>query len=94
MDTITRNNVVKTPPKNLIETIEHYKAIKADHIPAGIVQTLNLAASKLDKSAKKSSLKTLTVPTADGIQIFQFYYLFPFRYHTKYRKIISCTIYK
>ena len=71
MDTLTRNGATKTPPKNLVETVEHYKAIKADHIPAGIVQTLNLATSKQDKS-RNSSLKTLKVPTADGMLIYTF----------------------
>ena len=68
METLSQNNAVKSPAKttkNLVETVEHFKAVKADHVPAGIVKTLNLASSKVGKSGK-SPLKTVKVPIADG----------------------------
>ena len=45
--------------------MEHFKSIKADHVPAGIVKTLNLASSKVNKSGK-APMKTVKVPVADG----------------------------
>ena len=68
METLNRNNATKSPAKttkNLVEHVEHYKAVKADHVPANIVKTLNLASSKVNKSGK-SPLKTVKVPVADG----------------------------
>ncbi|XP_063688030.1 axonemal dynein light chain domain-containing protein 1-like isoform X4 [Bolinopsis microptera] len=68
METLNRNNATKSPAKttkNLVEHVEHYKAVKADHVPANIVKTLNLASSKVNKSGK-APLKTVKVPVADG----------------------------
>ncbi|KAL5250145.1 hypothetical protein ACHWQZ_G016019 [Mnemiopsis leidyi] len=69
METLTRNNAVKSPSKttkNLVETVEHFRSVKADHVPAGIVKTLNLASSKVNNKSGKSPLKTVKVPIADG----------------------------
>ena len=69
METLSRNNAVKSPSKttkNLVETVEHFKSVKADHVPAGIVKTLNLASSKVNNKSGKSPLKTVKVPIADG----------------------------
>jgi len=69
METLSHNNTVKSPAKttkNLVETVEHFKSVKADHVPAGIVKTLNLANSKVSNKSGKSPLKTVKVPIADG----------------------------
>ena len=67
METVSRTTTLKTPTKqkDLVETVEHYKNLKADHVPSGIVQTLNLASTKRD-TTERATIKTVKVQTADG----------------------------
>lgn len=63
MATISRNASAQKPQKDIVETVEHFKA-KADHIPSGIVNTLSLATSKTP--GQKSQIRTISYPTAAG----------------------------
>eukprot|EP00116_Pleurobrachia_bachei_P005935 sb/3466197/ len=72
MEAVSRT--AKTPPrtpKNITEAVEHFKNLKADHIPIGIIQTLNLVGSKTSPTTGKPILKTVKVPIANGRQATQ-----------------------
>ena len=65
METITKVPRSPQKSKDIVETVEHYKNLKPDHIPIGIVQALSLASSK-NANTGFAPIKSVKLQAANG----------------------------